>query len=201
MRYNKFHNKKIITPEGKFDSQFELDYWEELKARQERGEISDLQRQVDFEVIPRQSEMVEVRLKTKTKLVERFLEHPTYYRADFVYIENGQRVIVDTKGVRTSDYIMKRKLMRLQGNPITEIRLQKPKEYIKLRKVRKSYDLTGWAFLWGNGCNGKPANVVVKEYIKSSFTIAERKQREFIYIPLSKGGVKYVKLYGRNLEE
>ena len=119
--YRKFHNKKIDTPEGKFDSKFEYDYWIILKERQKRGEISDLKRQVSFELIPRQSAMVEVQLKTKTKLKEVFYEHPVYYIADFVYTENGEQVIADTKGAKTADYIIKRKLMRLQGHPITEI--------------------------------------------------------------------------------
>ena len=119
--YRKFHNKKIDTPEGKFDSKFEWEYWLELKEREARGEISDLKRQVSFELIPRQSEMVTVQLKTKTKLKEVFYEHPVYYIADFVYTENGEQVIADTKGAKTADYIIKRKLMRLQGHPITEI--------------------------------------------------------------------------------
>ena len=119
--YRKFKNKKIDTPEGKFDSKFEWEYWLELKEREARGEISNLQRQVSFELIPRQSAMVEVQLKTKTKLKEVFYEHPVYYIADFVYTENGEQVIADTKGAKTADYIIKRKLMRLQGHPITEI--------------------------------------------------------------------------------
>jgi hypothetical protein len=30
---------------------------------------------------------------------------------DFVYMENGKKVVEDTKGFRTKDYIIKRKLM------------------------------------------------------------------------------------------
>lgn len=33
------------------------------------------------------------------------------YIADFVYHEDGMQVVEDTKGVRTADYIIKRKLM------------------------------------------------------------------------------------------
>ena len=119
--YRKFKNKKIDTPEGKFDSKFEWEYWLELKEREARGEISNLQRQVPFELIPKQTEWVEKQLKTKTKMVEVFREHPVTYLADFVYWENGVRIIADTKGAKTADYIIKRKLMRLQGHPITEI--------------------------------------------------------------------------------
>ena len=126
--YRKFRNKKVTTDEGVFDSKFEYEYWLELKEREKRGEISNLQRQVSFELIPRQSAMVEVQLKTKTKLKEVFYEHPVYYIADFVYTENGEQVIADTKGAKTADYIIKRKLMRLQGHPITEIKWKRKKK-------------------------------------------------------------------------
>lgn len=126
--YRKFRNKKVTTDEGVFDSKFEYDYWIILKERRKRGEISDLKRQVSFELIPRQSAMVEVQLKTKTKLKEVFYEHPVTYVADFVYWENGEQVIVDTKGFRTPDYIIKRKLMRWRGTPITEIKWKKRKK-------------------------------------------------------------------------
>lgn len=34
------------------------------------------------------------------------------YVADFVYTENGLTIIEDTKGVKTKDYIIKRKLLK-----------------------------------------------------------------------------------------
>ena len=74
--YRKFKNKKIDTPEGKFDSKLEYEYWLQLKAREQAGEITNLQRQVPFELIPKQTEWVEKQLKTKTKMVEVFREHP-----------------------------------------------------------------------------------------------------------------------------
>lgn len=126
--YRKFKNKKMITAEGVFDSKFEWEYWLELKEREKRGEISNLQRQVSFEIIPRQSDWVEKQLKTKTKMVEVFREHPVYYIADFVYYEDGKRIIIDCKGVKTADYVIKRKLMRLRGTPITEIYWKRKKK-------------------------------------------------------------------------
>lgn len=126
--YRKFRNKKMITAEGVFDSKFEWEYWLELKEREARGEISNLQRQVSFELIPRQSAMVEVQLKTKTKLKEVFYEHPVFYIADFVYNEGEKRIIIDCKGFSTPDYIIKRKLMRWKGMPITEIYWKRKKK-------------------------------------------------------------------------
>lgn len=37
--------------------------------------------------------------------------HICDYRADFVYIEQGREIVEDAKGVRTSDYKLKAKLM------------------------------------------------------------------------------------------
>ena len=41
----------------------------------------------------------------------KLLERECAYIADFVYTENGKIVVEDTKGLRTKDYIIKRKLM------------------------------------------------------------------------------------------
>lgn len=147
MRYNKYHNNPVITKDGKFDSQFEADYWQRLKILEAKGEIKNLQRQVEFVLIPRQYEAVEVQLKTKTKTVSQFREHPCTYRADFVYEQDGKRVIVDTKGFKTPDYIIKRKLMRWQGNPITEVSEKsidaenKKKVLAKMRKSPNNFGI------------------------------------------------------------
>jgi len=96
----KYHNRKISTPYGKFDSRKELNRFRELSLLQRAGEISGLQRQVRFELIPASRD-------EKGRVVER----ACYYVADFVYIEGGNRVVEDAKGVRTKEYIIKRKLM------------------------------------------------------------------------------------------
>jgi hypothetical protein len=33
------------------------------------------------------------------------------YRADFVYVESGKRIVEDTKGMRTDVYKLKKKMM------------------------------------------------------------------------------------------
>lgn len=120
---NRYYTHKKIPFEGlEFDSKPEKDRYIVLREAQKRGQISDLKLQEVFTLIPRQTERVEVKLKTKTKIVERFCEHPLTYFADFVYVKDGKRVIEDVKGgFITEDYIIKRKLMRFQGNPITEV--------------------------------------------------------------------------------
>ena len=50
------------------------------------------------------------------------IEQKCSYIADFVYTENGEKVVEDTKGFRTKDYIIKRKLMLyIHGIRIQEV--------------------------------------------------------------------------------
>lgn len=92
---NKYHNRKVITSDGiEHDSQREAKRWCELKLLERAGQIQDLQRQVKFELIPKQQG-----------------ERAVNYIADFTYTENGKKVVEDTKGMKTKDYIIKRKLM------------------------------------------------------------------------------------------
>lgn len=98
---SKYGNKKITYNGITFDSIKEKDRYIELRLLERAGAISDLQRQVKFELIPSQ--------RIDGKVVER----PVFYVADFVYIQNGEKVVEDTKSpaTRTKEYIIKRKLM------------------------------------------------------------------------------------------
>ncbi len=98
---SKYGNRVIQTEDGKFDSQREYKRWCELKLLERAGEISYLRRQVQFELIPRQKDPV------TNKVVER----ACFYVADFVYMENGKMVVEDSKGMRTKEYRIKRKLL------------------------------------------------------------------------------------------
>ena len=122
---NKYYKTKKVERFGiVFDSTPEADRYEILREAEKRGRISDLRLQVVFTLIPRQTEPVEVKLKTKTKIVEKFHEHPVTYAADFVYIKDGHEIIEDQKspGVPLpDDYILKRKMMRYFGHPIKEV--------------------------------------------------------------------------------
>ena len=69
-----------------------------------------MQRQVKFVLIPSQYNYIlkEDGFKKKGKCIER----ECAYIADFVYKDkNDKQVVEDTKGVRTKDYILKRKMM------------------------------------------------------------------------------------------
>lgn len=95
----KYRNKKVTVDGVTFDSVKECLRYKELRRREINGEIQNLQRQVEYLLIPSQ--------KIGGKVVER----PCKYIADFVYHENGNLVVEDCKGFRTPDYIIKRKLM------------------------------------------------------------------------------------------
>lgn len=119
---HKFNNKKMETPDGTFDSKGEWERWLFLKEARNNGQISDLRRQVKYTLIPTQYRTEIVQLKTKTKEVQRVAEREITYTADFVYEKNGEKVVEDFKGLRTKDYLIKRKLMLyLFGIPIKEV--------------------------------------------------------------------------------
>jgi len=107
---NKYHSRKITRDGMTFDSMKEYRRYCELLLLERAGAITDLQRQVKFELIPSQ--------RIDGKVVERACQ----YIADFVYQENGKRVVEDTKGVKTKDYIIKRKLMLyIHGIQVKEV--------------------------------------------------------------------------------
>lgn len=106
----KYGNKKTVVDGITFDSQKEAKRYKELSLMERAGMISDLQRQVKYVLIPPQREPDTIGKKGgihKGKLIEREVS----YVADFVYQENGQTVVEDTKGFRTKDYLLKRKMM------------------------------------------------------------------------------------------
>jgi hypothetical protein len=89
---NKYRNKPTEIDGIEFPSQKEAGRWVYLSRLQKAGRISGLRRQVTFP------------LRVNGAIVAR-------YRADFVYLEDGVRVVEDTKGVRTAVFKLKRRLM------------------------------------------------------------------------------------------
>jgi len=95
---SKYGAKKVFTEEGEFDSQGEYKRWRELKLLEKAGVIKNLQRQVTYELLPKQ--------EYKGKTIR-----SVKYVADFVYEQDGEEVVEDFKGVRTDLYLLKKKLM------------------------------------------------------------------------------------------
>lgn len=90
----KYGNRRVLTEEGWFDSQRELKRWGELKLLERAGHITNLRRQVPYELIPKRGRL--------RKIV---------FVADFVYDENGKSVVEDSKGYRNRLYMLKWRLM------------------------------------------------------------------------------------------
>lgn len=112
----KYYNVKTRALDGTvFDSLKEARRWDELLLLQRARKITELRRQVKYELIPAQYETYERYGKKGQRLKDgvRLLEKSVCYVADFVYTiaETGENIVEDSKGVRTKDYIIKRKLM------------------------------------------------------------------------------------------
>jgi len=107
---NKYRNKKVTRNGITYDSQKEANRHAVLKLMERAGKIRELRRQVKFVLIPAQYEPDEISAQGRKKR-GKLIERECSYIADFVYEENGKTVVEDTKGFRTADYILKRKMM------------------------------------------------------------------------------------------
>ena len=109
---NKYNAHSVEYDGIKFDSQREASRYRELCFLLNDGIITDLRRQVKYLLIPAQREPATVGKRGGIKQ-GKLLEHECSYIADFVYrvVESGEIIVEDTKGMRTKDYVIKRKLM------------------------------------------------------------------------------------------
>lgn len=108
----KYGNIKAQVDGQTFDSRKEARRFIELQMLKAAGAIEDLETQKKYLLIPEQREPGEIGPrggKRKGKIIEREVS----YFADFVYkdAKTGETVVEDTKGKRTKEYIIKRKLM------------------------------------------------------------------------------------------
>lgn len=107
--YNKYGNKKTQYKGIKFDSKKECEYFIYLEKLEALGAISELQRQVRFELQPS--------FKHNGKTIRAIT-----YVADFTfYDQEGKYHIVDTKGIKTDVYLLKKKMMQFKGYEIEEV--------------------------------------------------------------------------------
>ena len=94
---NKYKNRKIVVDNIKFESNLEATRYKELKLLQRAKQISNLRLQVPF--------LLQEGFKKNGKT-----HREIKYIADFVYEENGQTVVEDTKGMKTETFKIKQKL-------------------------------------------------------------------------------------------
>lgn len=99
---NKYHNRKTKG----FDSAKEWRRNQELEALQRAGEISELNRQVPFVLMPGFTISDETSKQGFRTIRE------IRYIADFTYrLKDGTRIIEDVKGMQTDVFKIKRKLL------------------------------------------------------------------------------------------
>ena len=102
---SKYGAEKTVIDGRKFDSRKEARRYQELRLLERAGEISHLECQVKFELIPSQKYQDAPTRRQKTL-------RGVSYVADFVYMDKyGNTIVEDVKGFRTDAYRIKRKLM------------------------------------------------------------------------------------------
>ena len=99
-RRSKYRNEAVIIGQDRFDSRHEAECWMQLRDRERRGEITELRRQVPFDLCcPTPGDDAVV----------------AQYLADFTWREHdGVFVVADAKGIRTPVFRLKAKWMALQ---------------------------------------------------------------------------------------
>ena len=112
LKSRKYGNRKLKFGENTFDSMKEYRRYLDLLAMENEGKIKELQRQVKYLLIPAQREPSTIGARGGIKK-GKLLEREVAYYADFVYrlADTDTLVVEDTKGVRTTEYILKRKMM------------------------------------------------------------------------------------------
>lgn len=117
---SKYHNIRT----GKSASRKEARRKRELEILERCGEIRSLRCQVPYELIPAQREPPTIGKRGGIK-PGKCIEKSCKYVADFVYEERSGdgwiEIVEDSKGYRTKDYVLKRKMMLfLKGIRIRE---------------------------------------------------------------------------------
>lgn len=92
-RHGKYNAVAVKTDEGRFDSKMEYRRYLDLTMMERAGVISNLRRQVKYPIV-----------------IDGVLV--CTYVADFVYLQDGQEVVEDSKGYRTPEYRQKKRLMK-----------------------------------------------------------------------------------------
>ncbi len=91
---SKYHAVRVEMDGIKFDSVKEAKRYKQLQLLERAGEIQNLRMQVPFILFEKNKYGRAIK-----------------YIADFVYEENGQTIVEDTKGYKTDVYKLKRRIM------------------------------------------------------------------------------------------
>lgn len=111
---NKYKARKVTYHGITFDSQKELERYLYLEYLEKHGVISQLRRQVRFQIIPPLYATETIRHNKRTNTRKKLVDRAAHYTCDFLYRENEKIIIEDVKSeatARLSDYGLRRKLM------------------------------------------------------------------------------------------
>jgi hypothetical protein len=101
LKTNKYGNERGKRYASKYEAEIAMKLW----ALESRGIITELREQVSFTLVEGNGKI-----------------RPIRYVADFVYVQDGKRHIVDAKGCKTPVYRLKRKMaVLLHGIEIEEV--------------------------------------------------------------------------------
>ena len=103
---SKYNSTKTVVDGITFDSKLEARRYSELKMLEKAGEITELQLQPEYVLIPRFFK------NGKTY-------RQTVYRADFAYKAQGKTIVEDAKGVEVPVFKLKRKLFEYLYQDLT----------------------------------------------------------------------------------
>lgn len=94
MSYSKYRAIPTVIDGIRFDSKKEAKRYQELKLLERAHQIRDLKLQVPFILLPKSEYGRDIK-----------------YVADFTYYEGDKFIVEDVKGVRTSTYKVKKRLL------------------------------------------------------------------------------------------
>lgn len=98
VKKNKYHANKVEMDGVVYDSKKEAKRAAVLIQQEKYGIITNLQRQVSFELQPGYTNNKGAKIR------------PITYRADFTYEQDGKKIVEDCKGFRTKEYSIKKKI-------------------------------------------------------------------------------------------
>ena len=93
MTRNKYGAKKTVVDGIKFDSKAEARRYGHLKLLERVGDISNLELQPKYELMIKGIKV-------------------GFYKADFRYMQDGQLIVEDVKGMKTPIYNLKKKIIK-----------------------------------------------------------------------------------------
>lgn len=98
---NKYSAKKVVINGIKFASKREAEYYLRYNDMLNKGELVELHLQPKF--------LLQEKFRDKNGKMEREIKYTADFQLDY---PDGRKVVVEVKGFKTTDYIIRRKLFK-----------------------------------------------------------------------------------------